>query len=155
MVIAVSLALGACQALDVRPPPEIVIPAGVVTSQTADGVAKRMLAEIAASERTLGRSLAQPRIIRIQLLHKDEMYELRHLDGTNPSGMGVSPSEGPGWMVEAIGTFVGQDHVSGQIVSRGTHGFHLWEDGGGEAWGFIPCWSLQPMPVEDMEGSCP
>ena len=68
-----------------------------------------MLAEIAASERTLGRALAPPRIIRIQLLRAGELYAMRRLDGSNPDGGGMAPSDGPGWMVEAVGTFLGTD----------------------------------------------
>jgi hypothetical protein len=147
--------LGACASLPVAPAPEIIIPPGVVSTQTADQVARRMLDEIAANERKLGRALATARIIRIQLLRPGEMYELRHLDGTNPDGTGMSPDGGPGWMVEAIGTFVGEDFRTGQIEARGTHGFHLWDDAGGESLGFIPCWSVHQMPPEAMEGSCP
>ena len=111
--------------------------------------------EIAADERKLGRALAAPRIIRVQLLREDEPYELRHFDGTNPGGTAMSPDEGPGWMVEAVGTFIDQDEETGRIMAQGTHGFHLWDDAGGESWGFIPCWTARPIPAEEMEGICP
>lgn len=157
--LALSLAgaslFGACTSLPIAPAPEIIIPPGVESTQTAEQVARRMLDEIAANERKLGRALATARIIRIQLLRAGEMYELRRLDGTNPDGAGMSPDGGPGWVVEAMGTFVGEDFRTGQVESRGMHGFHLWDDAGGESYGFIPCWTSRPMPREDLEGSCP
>ena len=136
----------------VRPP--VVVPPGVVSSQTADQVAEKMLTEIEANERKLGRSLAQARIIRIQLLRNGELYEARHFDGSNPHGVGMSPSGGPGWMVEAVGTFIGEDPSTGEIDSLGTHGFHLWNDDGGESTAFIPCWTRLAAPPEAMEGQC-
>ena len=90
-----------------------------------------MLASIAADKKKLGRSPAAVRIIRIQGYTR-QLYELKHLDGTNPDGMGVSPNGGPGWVVEAVGTFIGVDPKSNQIDSIGTHGLHLWDDQGGE-----------------------
>lgn len=143
------------QALLPQQGPQIIVPPGVVSTQTAQGVAQKMLDEIAANEGRLGRPLAAPRIIRIQLLRPGEPYEIRHFDGANPDGSSMSADSGPGWMVEAVGTFVGVDPLSGQIMSRGTHGFHLWDDDGGESSGFIPCWAIKPAPVGRLEGSCP
>lgn len=142
------------QALLPQQGPQIIVPPGVVSSQTAQGVAQKMLDEITANEGKLGRPLAAPRIVRIQLLRAGELYEMRHFDGSNPDGSGMSPSNGPGWMVEAVGTFVGQD-LTGQIISRGTHGFHLWDDDGGESAGFIPCWTIKGAPPGRLEGACP
>lgn len=113
-----------------------------------------MLAEITSNEQKLGRALAPPRIIRIVRLDPGERYELKHLDGSNPGGDAMGPSDGAGWMVEAVGTFVEEDPSTGRIESLGSHGFHLWEDAGGESSGFIPCWTRQPTPPERLEGRC-
>ena len=152
-LLAILLVAG-CQQLQQFTQPDAVIPPGVESSQTVAEVSQKMLASIAENERTLGRQLAPVRIIRIQLLRAGEEYEFKHLDGTNPQGAGASADGGPGWMVEAIGTFVGSDPQTGRIDSLGTHGFHLWADQGGETWGFIPCWTRLPAPPEELEGDC-
>ena len=136
------------------PGPIVIIPPGVVSSRTADQVARMMLAEIAQNERTLGRALARAQIIRIQLLRPGEMYEFRHFDGTNPEGVSMGPDGGPGWMVEAIGTFIGTDRRTGMVDSLGIHGFHEWDDAGSEGFGFNPCWSLILRPAASMDGVC-
>jgi hypothetical protein len=148
------LLLAGCSHVEQIIGPQTVVPPGVQSSQTAAQVTQKMLAEIAASEKTLGRALAPARIMRIQLLRAGEMFELKHFDGTNPDQVGMSPDDGPGWMVEAVGTFIGVDPQTDQIDSLGTHGFHLWGDAGGESWGFIPCWTRRPMPAESKEGVC-
>jgi hypothetical protein len=148
------LLLAGCDQLQQFTTPNPVVPADVRSTHTAAEAAQKMLAEIAASEKKLGRSLAPARIIKIQLLHAGELYGLNHLDGTNPERMGVSPTDGPGWVVEAVGTFVGVDPGSGQIDALGTHGLHLWDDQGGESAGFIPCWTRLPVAAEEMEGVC-
>ena len=132
--------------------PEINVPPGVVSSQTAQGVGQKMLAEIAANEQTLGRALASARIIRIQLLRAGEMIELPKLDGSNPDGLGMAPNDGPGWIVEAVGTFIEVDDQTGLVLSRGMHGFRRWDDAGGEGMAFYPCWGAPPS---EMDGSCP
>jgi hypothetical protein len=127
---------------------------------TADGrppeerLGQAMLTEIAANEQKLGRALALPRIIRIVRLDAGELYQLKHLDGSNPDGGAMGPSAGPGWMVEAVGTFIDEDPSTGRIDSIGTHGFHLWDDAGGESAGFIPCWTRQATPPDRLEGRC-
>jgi hypothetical protein len=109
-----------------------------------------MLDAIAANERMLGRALAPARLIRIRLLRDGESFELRRFDGTGAVYRGFA-SDGPGWAVEAVGTFIYGD---GQIDSLGTHGFTIWGDAGGEMISFFPCWSAaQPRP-EEMEGEC-
>jgi hypothetical protein len=95
---------------------------------------QKMLEEIAASEQRLGRALAPARIVRIKWLGAGERYELRHFDGSNTNGA----IGGPGWMVEAVGTFIDDYSSPGQIDALGTHGFHLWDDTGGESVGLIP-----------------
>src|SRR6188768_556475 len=107
------LLLAACQQLEQFTAPQAVIPPGVQSSQTAADVTQKMFASIAENERTLGRQLAPVRIIRIQLLRASEEYEFKHFDGTSPHGAGASADGGPGWMVEAIGTFVGSDPQTG------------------------------------------
>ena len=141
-------------AIETPQPVAVVIPPGIVTTGTADRYARLMLDEIAASERKLGRSLAPARIVRIQLLRPDETYWGKHFDGTNPGGFGMSPDGGPGWIVEAVGTFIGEDPRTGRIDSLGMHGFHLWGDAGGESWGFIPCRVKVPVPAAELEGTC-
>lgn len=133
-------------------PPEVIIPAGLTSKRTADEVARMMLFEITNNERTLGRRLAAPRIIRIQLMRPGEMYPQRHLDGSNPDGVAMGPTTQPGWMVEAIGTFVGRGDPP---TTWGFHGFHIWEDDGSEGLGFFPCGG-DPRRVGTMkEGDCP
>jgi hypothetical protein len=111
-----------------------------------------MLALIAANERRLGRVLAPARIIRIQWVDTGELFELRHFDGSNTNGA----IGGPGWGVEAVGTFIDDYSSPGQIDALGTHGFYMWSDTEGEssAYGFIPCWTRQPMPPDQLEGQC-
>ena len=111
---------------------------------------QKMLEEITASEQMLGRVLAPARIIRIQWVGAGKRYELRHFDGSTTNGA----IGGPGWMVEAVGTFIDDYSSPGQIDALGTHGFHLWSDTGDESFGFIPCWTRQPMPPDQLEGQC-
>jgi hypothetical protein len=128
--------------------------------QTDDGRApeerfgQAMLAEIAANEQKLGRALAPPRVVRIVRLDAGERYQLKRLDGSNPDGSALGPTDGPGWVVEAVGTFIDEDPGTGRIDSLGTHGVHLWDDSGGESLGFIPCWTRKPTPPERLEGRC-
>jgi len=133
----------------------VIVPPGVTSTRTADQVARMMLDEIAANERTLGRALSPARIVRIQLLRPGERYEMRRLDGQNPDGSAMSPDGGPGWMVEAVGTFIAVDDETGRLQLKGMHGFHRWDDAGGEGTGFYPCWAAIPVPAASMEGSCP
>lgn len=96
---------------------------------------QKMLAEIAASEQMLGRVLAPARIVRIQWVGAGKRYELRHFDGSTTNGA----IGGPGWMVEAVGTFIDDYSSPGQIDALGTNGFHMWsDDGDDEGFGFIP-----------------
>jgi hypothetical protein len=147
-LMACVLVVAACAA----PAPEVIAPPGVTSKRTADEVARMMLSEISTSERTLGRRLAEPRIIRIQLLRPGEMYPQRRLDGSNPGQGAMGPSTQPGWMVEAIGTFVDMEPLP---ETWGTHGFHLWEDDGSEGFGFFPCGGTAPINSSFAEGSCP
>ena len=147
-LMAASIAVSACGS----PGPEIIVPAGVSTKRTADEVGRMMLFEIAQHERTLGRSLAEPRIIRIQLLRPGEMYPHRRLDGSNPDGVASGPSNQPGWMVEAVGTFVSDRRGP---TTWGMHGFRMWEDDGSETFGFFPCGGEVPLDPSIEEGTCP
>ena len=90
--------------------------------------------------------LAPARIVRIQWVGAGERYELRHFDGSNTNGS----IGGPGWMVEAVGTFIDDYSSPGQIDALGTHGFHLWSDPytGEESFDFIACWTRRPMPPD-------
>ena len=152
-LLAILLVAG-CQQLEQFTGPDTVVPPGIHSSHTAAEMTQRMLAAIAADEKALGRALEPARIVRVQLLHQAEVYEFKHLDGTNPDQSGASPDGGPGWMVEAVGTFVHVDRQTKQIDAIGTHGFHLWDDQGGESWGFIPCWTRNKTAPEQMEGVC-
>lgn len=137
--------------------PEVIVPPGVISTQTADEVAKRVLDEIAANERKLGRALVPARIIKIQLLREGETFWTNRLDGTNPNkmGLGLSPGDGAGWVVEAVGTFLSFERENPQALSAmGTHGFRLYADGGGAGFTYYPCWTLRPAPASELEGNC-
>lgn len=154
-----ALVVAGCQGSDVRLPlvvgPEVIVPPGVRSSQTADQVVQKTLEAIAADEAKLGRVLAPARIIRIRLLGKGETYFLKQLDGDDPSGMGLGPSEGPGWVVEAMGTFLYFDWRKGdRLEDMGLHGIYAWDDSGGSGQAFYSCWSLSPMPAESYDGRC-
>lgn len=154
-VLVAVLILAGCQQLQQLTGPDTIVPAGIHSPHTPAEMTQRMLDDIAADEKLLGRSLAPARIIRVQLLRQDELYEFKRFDGTNPNGIGASPDGGPGWMVEAVGTFFSTDPRTGRIDNIGTHGFHLWADQGSESFGFYPCWTAQNLRPEDMEGVCP
>ena len=136
--------------------PEVVIPPGVTSTQTAEEVAQKMLDVIAVNERAVGRALAPPRIIRIQLLKPGDVYYARRLDGS--SGVGLSWSRGgPSWAVEAVGTFIdpiGRD--GGVATSIGTHGVYVWGDGGSWTYDWFPCWvrTSEQYHANEMEGQC-
>ena len=135
--------------------PVVVIPPGITSTQTADAVAAKMIALIKADERKLGHALGPIRILKVVLLPAGQMYSTTRLDGTNPGQSGVSPDGGPGWLVEALGTFTGVDPQTGRIVSVGRHGYHLWDDAGGEASVFYPCWSRNSaFDPRELEGDC-
>jgi hypothetical protein len=157
-LIIVSLAalfLIGCQGVDVKVPsasPQIVIPPGVPSKQTADQVAQKMLDEIAANEAQLGRALAPARIIKIQLLRVGEVYPIKHLDGTNPGDASLGPVGG--WVVEAVGTFLRFDVHTGQISSLGIHGFNEWPEDGSEVLSFNPCWVANPALATNLDGTC-
>jgi hypothetical protein len=135
-------------------PPEIVIPAGVHSSQTAQQVMSRALHEIAANERALGYAIVPARIVRVQLLAPGESYPLDRFDGTNAHGGALGPSEGPGWAVEAVGTFIHISRTTGKLDGKGMHGFFEWDDAGGSGGGYIPCWNIPFVAVGELEGSC-
>jgi hypothetical protein len=153
LVLFVIVSASGCQ-----PTPEVVIPPGLAPQQTAHEVADKMLAFIAANERGLGRALAPPRIIRVQLLRPGEAYPMNSLDGTRSLGTLSSRLNEPAWVAEAVGTFIdpiGRD--GGLATSIGTHGFRLWEssdDDGGYDW--FPCWvrSNDEFHADTMEGRC-
>ena len=106
-ILAITMLIAACEStVTVQPTPEVIIPPGVISTQTADQVVQRTLAMIADNEQQLGRRLAEPRIVRVQLLRAGEVYPFRRLDGTGDFGEVGPGAEGPGWMVESIGTFV-------------------------------------------------
>ena len=107
--------------------------------------------EIAANEARLGRALATPRIIRIVHLGQSERFQPKRLDG---SDAGYAYLGGPGWLVEAVGTFI-SCCPDERIDSIGMHGFFRWDDSLYETgFGFIPCWTRQPTPPGGLEGMC-
>jgi len=141
----------------VYPSPEVIIPPGVATTRTAEEVAQMMLAEIATNERAVGRALAPPRIIRIQLLGPRDIYYVRYLsDGR--IGLDATPRRGaPSWVVDAVGTFIdpiGRD--GGLATSIGTHGYYMWGDDGLGAYEWFPCWvrTSDEYGSGNMEGQC-
>jgi hypothetical protein len=154
-----TLALAACDSSIAEPQPtgpEVIVPPGVTSPHRPEEMARRMLDRISRYERVVGRSLAEPRIIRVQLLRPGEVYEARHFDGTNPLELELSPTLRPGWVVEAVGTFTSLDLDPGERpASWGTHGWIMWEDDGAETGGFAPCWSREVIPPEHLDGSCP
>ena len=79
------------------------------------------------------------------------MYPHRRLDGSNPDGVASSPDNGPGWMAEAVGTFV---EVGPGTKQWGMHGFHTWTDDGSEAFGSFPCGGHGRLDPLTAEGSC-
>ncbi len=140
-----------------QPEPAVIIPPGVASTQTAEQVAEKMLAAIAANEQVVGRALAPPRIIRIQLLRPGEVYSMRRLDGTGSLGDLSPRGRAPGWVVEAVGTFIdpiGRD--GGLATNIGTHGFRIWGDDGLGAYDWFPCWvrTSAEFHANEMEGQC-
>jgi hypothetical protein len=168
VVALLSIALGAAMvagAFRIAEPPivfqpetEVIIPPGVISTQTADQVSNRMLGVIADNERAVGRALAPPRIIRIQLLRPGDAWSIVQLDGTGSMGGGVDPEQhGPAWLVEAVGTFIdpiGRD--GGLPTSIGTHGYRIWGDNGRGSYDWFPCWvrTLDEFNAGNMEGVC-
>jgi hypothetical protein len=154
-MVTLLVVLAACAG---QPGPEVIIPPGVASTQTADEVSEKMLAMIAVNERAVGRALAQPRIIRIQLLKPGEAWSILQLDGTGSMGGEPRPhEEGPRWLVEAVGTFVdpiGRD--GGLATSIGTHGYQVWGDDGNGSYDWFPCWVRRPgeWQADNMEGEC-
>ena len=134
--------------------PVVVIPPGIESTQTAEQVTRRMLDLIQANERELGRVLAPARIIRVQLLAQGETYPTPKFDGTNPDGAALGTTDGPGWLVEATGTFTAYDRLTKELRLLSIHQYHLWEDAGGEGWVSIPCWSRLPPPLDGFDGVC-
>lgn len=132
--------------------PQIVIPSGVLSNQTADQVARKMLDEIKANELKLGRTLAPARIIKIRLLRPGETYPIQHLDGTSPGDSSLGP--GGGWVVEAVGTFLRYDFQTGQLSALGIHGFNEWLENGDEVRSFNPCWVANPALATSLDGTC-
>ena len=144
-----------------QPTPEIIIPAGVTSTQTIDDVIFKTMRAIAANEEGVGRALAPVRIIRIQLLRPGDSYVLRRLDGTGSlEARGLEWGE-PAWVVEAVGTFVdpiGRDF--GSVTSMGAHGFYMWGDIDGNhrrsTYDWFPCWvrTADEPRADNMEGQC-
>lgn len=96
----------------------------------------RRVRSIAAATGSIGRILIDraaaqgeaepfdPTTVEVGPLTEPPDDEARHFDGSNPQ-LGMSNDGGPGWMVDAVGTFIGEDPAHGRIDSRGTQGFHL------------------------------
>ena len=137
---------------------EVVVPSGVATTTTAAIVAQRTLESIAATEREFGHAIEPARIVRVRLLRPGEWFELRRLDGTSAGAERRGSSDGgAAWFVDAVGTFYHVDKRTGQVDSKGYHGWFEW-DGNGEgpaSSGYLECWSQPGGPVAQREGNCP
>jgi hypothetical protein len=168
-----SLLLAGCQATPsptaLVATPEVVVPSGVASTWTAEEVTQKALADIALTERQLGRVLAPARIIRVVPLPPGAEYHVRQLDGSGDMGTGWS-FDNPSWTVEAVGTFAsfGMPGEDGPVSSAGTHGYFSYVDSGGGnvgdaggSRGFFPCWFRYPQSADTqlggfipMEGTC-
>jgi hypothetical protein len=58
----------------VAPPPVIVVPAGLSSKQTADGVVAKTIAAIKRDEALLGRDLGPIRILRVELVPAGQTF---------------------------------------------------------------------------------
>jgi hypothetical protein len=162
-----TLLLAGCQASPapavVVPTPEVVVAPRIAAGWTAAAVTQRALADIALTERQLGRVLAPARILRVVRLPPGAEYHLRKPQGIAYLGTGWN-DEDPTWMVEAVGTFAsfGVPGEDGPVNAAGTHGYFTYieergvtvGDAGGSG-GFFPCWFRYPQPEDTpMEGTC-
>ncbi len=82
---------------------------------------------------------------------------MRRLDGTGSLGDLSPRGRAPGWVVEAVGTFIdpiGRD--GGLATNIGTHGFRMWGDDGLGAYDWYPCGVRTPdeLHANEMEGQC-
>lgn len=132
--------------------PIFVIPDGISTVQTADGVIGRTIAAIQADELALGRDLGPIRVLRAELVPAGQMIPTTRLDGSNPGAGGLGPSATSGWVVEAMGTFLYQDWRDPTHQDVGRHGFYLWADDGETGRAMFTCWSSVPGHV--LEETC-
>jgi hypothetical protein len=133
-------------------PPVLVVPAGLVTTQTADAVVDKTIAAIRRDEHAFGRALGPIRILRVELMGAGQTFWANRLDGSNPNQMGLSPDGSSGWIVEALGTFLYDDPRDDVHKDVGRHGFYLWADDGGEGKAIYTCWSS--MPTHALEETC-
>ena len=136
----------------VDPPPVIVVPAGLTSTQTADGVIAKTIAAIRRDEMALGRSLGPIRILRVELVPAGQTFWTNRLDGTNPNQAGLGPGESNGWVVEALGTILYDDPRDNVHKDIGRHGFYLWGDDGSQSKSMYTCWSS--MPGHGIEETC-
>ncbi len=136
---------------------EVEIPTGFTMHFTPAQVERMALDRIARDEQRLGRVLLPARVLKVAAIPADTVYWATRRDGTNPDGSGLGPDAAPGWVVVAEGTFVGVDRQTDTIDSHGTLGYFGFDDmdNGGEGRIFIPCWSANPAPTVQLEGSCP
>ena len=127
-------------------PPEVIVRPGVVSRQTPALVIQKTLGEIAANERKLGLALVPTRIVKVQLLDEGEFYELGN-------GGAMAPDDGPGWMVEVIGTFVEDARQPGSVLV-GTRGYYRWDDAGSGGTSFVECWRGDVARVAEGVAAC-
>jgi len=132
--------------------PVVVVPAGLVTTQTADGVIAKTIAAIGRDEQAFGRALGPIRILHVELVGAGQTFWANRLDGSNPSQMGLGPDGSSGWVVEALGTFLYDDWRDDVHKDIGRHGFYLWADDGGQGKAMYTCWSS--MPGHALEETC-
>jgi hypothetical protein len=87
------------------------------------------------------------RIVKVQLLREGEFYE------TEPEGGAMAPDDGPGWIVEVVGTIV-EDGGEPNTVYVGVHGVYRWDDAGSEGSSFAECWRGDISRVAEAAASC-
>jgi len=119
-------------------------------AQVRQEVAKR----IQHDEALLGHTLAQPRILQIRHAPAGTVQRVLYSDGSQHHGLSVEVDT-DGWIVEAQGTFVGQDYTGANgIELHMTRAYFTFEDDGSGSFAGVPCWATSNA-YDPLDGSCP